>query len=51
MIFISSDRAYAAAYIRLLVTLVVHITVSDIWPVFCWKTHICLTPRYSTCNV
>jgi len=32
--------AYSTSYWQLIVTLAVSFTVSEIWPVFRWKTHI-----------
>jgi len=38
--FILSERAYTTFYYWLIVTLAVSLTVSEIWPIFRWKTHI-----------
>jgi len=47
---LSSERAYATTYLRLMVTLAQSFTVSKIWPVFGWKTHI-FYPFHSPSNL
>jgi len=44
MIFISFLNPYTSSSQCLIITLAVSLTVTKIWPVFCWKTHILPTP-------
>jgi len=51
LISILSDRAYGTSYYWLIVTLVVSLTVSEIWPVFHWKMHNSSNDFRSTSNL